>query len=218
MRKLSRGLLLVGLALFPLLYVVPTASAQPKLYPPLFGSVESPREGLKPFPRWTGVLERHAKQQELFEKTFGTFIKSARALGPTGQLEAVQRYVNSAMQYDIDPVLYGVRDYWATPYESFIKRKGDCEDYAIAKFMLLRALGWSPEDLRIVVLRDLNRKIAHAVLVVYQNKEALILDNQILMVVAQKNIRHYRPIYSINEKGWWRHRSAKPTPQSIVPN
>ena len=61
--------------------------------------------------------------------------------------------------------------------------------------------------MRIVVMNDMNLKSAHSVLVVYLDGEALILDNQIAQVINAKRIRHYKPIYSINERNWWLHRS-----------
>ena len=60
--------------------------------------------------------------------------------------------------------------------------------------------------MRIVALQDLNLNTAHAVLVVYMGKKALVLDNQVATVVDATSIVHYRPIYSINEKHWWLHR------------
>jgi predicted transglutaminase-like cysteine proteinase len=61
--------------------------------------------------------------------------------------------------------------------------------------------------MRIVVVQDLNLGIAHAVLVVYLDGRALVLDNQIDDVVPAAAVRHYRPIYSINERHWWLHRA-----------
>ena len=60
--------------------------------------------------------------------------------------------------------------------------------------------------MRIVVLQDLNLKIAHAVLVVYVDGEAWILDNQITQIVTADTILHYRPLFSLNEDSWWIHR------------
>ena len=103
----------------------------------------------------------------------------------------------------------------ATTFDSLIPRfdgslfrmqNGDCEDYAIAKFMALRALGFENPEMRIVVLNDLNLGIAHAILVVYVDGKALVLDNQIRSVVPADSIRHYQPVYSVNEEGWWLHR------------
>src|SRR5690606_24630750 len=101
---------------------------------------------------------------------------------------------------------WGVEDYWATPLQ-FFRKNGDCEDYAIAKFMSLRALGWDNEALRIVVVNDMNLRVQHAVLVVFLEDGAYVLDNQSPSVMRQDRIRHYRPVYSVNETSWWVHRS-----------
>lgn len=108
-------------------------------------------------------------------------------------------------RYITDIVNWGTSDYWAIPYEFFV-RHGDCEDYAIAKFMTLRAAGFSQDNMRIVVLNDENLRIMHAVLAVYVGEEIYILDNQIKRMVSHRSIHHYTPIYSINETRWWRHR------------
>ncbi len=122
------------------------------------------------------------------------------------QLQAVNEFMNR-QPYVEDPANWGVIDYWETPLE-FLRRGGDCEDYAVAKYVSLRDLGWPPESLLIVVLQDLNLNIQHAVLVAYLNGEPLVLDNQIRSIVRASNIRHYRPIYAVNERQWWSYRAA----------
>jgi len=57
------------------------------------------------------------------------------------------------------------------------------------------------------ITKDLNLKIGHAVLVVFEGGKTYLLDNQIKSVVETKTVRHYKPVYSINDKAWWRHRS-----------
>lgn len=131
------------------------------------------------------------------------FLKNLGSQDRTAQIRAVNDYMNKAA-YVIDPINYGVPDYWATPFQ-FFQKDGDCEDYAIAKFVSLRALGVSNDDMRIVVLKDENLNVIHSVLAVYQNGKILILDNQIGQVIEDKKINHYKPIYSINETNWWRH-------------
>ncbi len=186
----------------------------------IFGAVETPRTGLKPFPKWTGALERHFKQMAqkkgpcegtLFTKCYyenwQKLIAHNRGASPGGQLDSINRYMNRH-RYIIDPINWGVRDYWASPIQ-FFRKDGDCEDYAIAKYLTLRALGWKADKLRIVVLQDMNLRIAHAILSVYHNGRILLLDNQIVQVVDSEQVRHYRPIYSVNENGWWRLRSAR---------
>ena len=132
-------------------------------------------------------------------------IERLRGLDPLAQIEAVNRLGNEHA-YIEDEDNWGVRDYWATPGQ-FDHRDGDCEDFAIAKFLGLRLLGFANDDLRIVVLQDLNLHLAHAILVVYYQGRALVLDNQIKTVVPADAIHHYRPVFSINETTWWLHRS-----------
>ena len=107
--------------------------------------------------------------------------------------------------YKVDPRVYRKKDYWATPAQ-FFNKSGDCEDYAITKYISLVHLGFDKKDMRIVIVQDLNLKVPHAVLVVYLDGKALILDNQIKQVVSASRITHYKPIYSINETKWWIHK------------
>ena len=59
-----------------------------------------------------------------------------------------------------------------------------------------------------VAVKDMNLKVGHAILAVFVDGKVYILDNQIKIVVEAKKIRHYRPVFSINETNWWRHRAA----------
>jgi len=193
-------------------------------YPALFGSKEVRSDKLELFTKWTAALARAFDERRLADApctetafnrchfaAWRRFLDSLDGRDRTAQLEAVNRYMNRK-RYIVDPRNYGVRDYWAAPGQ-FLSRDGDCEDYAIAKFMSLKALGFTNDDMRIVVLQDLNLGVAHAILVVYLDGRALVLDNQIEDVVSTDVVVHYRPIYSINEHHWWLHR-AKPETRS----
>ena len=115
-------------------------------------------------------------------------------------------------KYITDKNNWGRKDYWATPGE-FMANFGDCEDYAIIKFLSLKLLGFKDEDLRVVAVKDLNLKIGHAVLIVYWKDQKsgktrrLLLDNQIKKVVDARAVGHYQSVFSINSKNWWRHGS-----------
>ena len=187
-------------------------------YPALFDTSEVRSERLSVFPKWRGALARYFDERALARAPCASrqfngchlaqwqrFLESLRGRTPLTQVHEVNRYMNHR-PYITDPHNYGVVDYWASPGQ-FLTRDGDCEDYAIAKFMSLRALGFDNRHLRIVVLNDLNLGIAHAILVVYHDGRALVLDNQIDHVVPSEVIRHYQPIYSLNEQYWWLHRS-----------
>ena len=206
--------------------VAAALSAPPSLavdiqFPPLFGTSETRSDNLKPFTKWTGVLERmqtdrardsapcaplHSPKCRVQE--WQAFLATLSDKPKTEQVEAVNRFMNKHA-YIEDMPNYGVPDYWATPRE-FLTKDGDCEDYAIAKYMSLRQLGFSDSQLRIVVLQDLNLNVAHAVLVVYLDGKTLLLDNQIKQVVDTEKVRHYRPLFSINERSWWLHKRPEP--------
>ena len=198
-----------------LLEAITPARAE-KTYPSLFNTAESYSRRLQPFQKWNGMLERQVNERTLYDgpcsaKRFNRcHLQEWRALlaSLTGkdrmsQLAAVNEFVNRA-SYIEDMPNWGVPDYWATPLQ-FLTKDGDCEDYAIAKFVSLRTLGFSNNELRIAVVDDANLQQPHAVLVVYVDGQALVLDNQIPQIVPSSVIKHYRPIYSINEDTWWLH-------------
>lgn len=197
---------LLALAVF-----LPAAAAHAEL----FGKQETPYTDLRPFPKWTGVLERYFEEKgkvggscasrefnSCHYNVWKTFTESVRNLPQDRQLEEVNRFFNDH-PYITDPINWGVADYWETPGQFFTKN-GDCEDYAIAKYMTLRNLGWPMEKMRVVILQDMNLELVHAILAVDFNGRTNILDNQIAIVVDAKRIKHYRPVYAVNEEGWWR--------------
>ena len=186
-------------------------------FPPLFGSSEVRSSNIGLFRKWTGAFDRAAAValgtrapcmpvspgRCIGGADWGRFLVSLTGESREVQLEAVNRYVNMA-PYLPDLLNYGARDHWATPVELFA-RGGDCEDYAIAKFVALRALGFSNSRLRLVVVQDLKRRRPHAVLAVNVNDRALVLDNQLPWIVPAEALGHYRPFYSVNEENLWRH-------------
>jgi predicted transglutaminase-like cysteine proteinase len=176
----------------------------------LFGTREIHSDNLTMFPKWRGTLERFETELkscspgQCKRTEWEAVLDRLRGNDLMTQLREIHVEMNGK-RYVTDPVNWNLPDYWATPFQ-FLRKNGDCEDYAIAKYMALRDLGVSVDDMRIVVLNDLNLRIAHAVLAVYVNGTPYILDNQISTVVPASSIRHYQPVYSINENGWWLHR------------
>jgi predicted transglutaminase-like cysteine proteinase len=193
-----------------LLIAFGSAPAEARKYPKIFGSIELFSKKTQRFPKWLGMLDRFQDGNKPCESSTCTtkgwkeFIAELQGQDVKTQLKEVNRAFNSK-RYILDINNWGEEDYWATPYQ-FLKKHGDCEDYAIAKYYSLKALGVPIEDMRVVALQDLNLNLGHAVLVVYVGDEPLLLDNQIASVVPANSIRHYQPVFSINETGWWLHR------------
>jgi len=186
--------------------------------PSIFGSKEGRSSKMKKFKKWLGVMGRYTKEKpsELnkcrltptnpcYVTKWRIYLNQIANQPKRKQLDLVNAYLNRYL-YKIDPSIYSKKDYWATP-KQFFYRSGDCEDFAISKYASLVNLGFPKKDMRLVVLQDLNLKVGHAVLMVKLDGKSFILDNQIKQVVDSKRIRHYKPIYSINEFNWWLHRS-----------
>ncbi len=131
--------------------------------------------------------------------------QQARALSERDQLRLVNAYVNHAIVFTDDARLYRVSDYWATAAESLRRGQGDCEDYAIAKMQLLRALGVPSDHLYMVVARDLVRHADHALLAVRVDGRFWILDSATDLVLSADQVRDYRPILTYSDNHTWMH-------------
>ncbi len=135
-------------------------------------------------------------------------IREHRDLDELQQLQLVNDFFNQARFVD-DIDLWGVRDYWATPIEFLIKDAGDCEDYSIAKYFTLRAMGVDEKKLRITYVTALDLNQAHMVLAYYAtpSSEPLILDNLDQRIRPASERTDLRPVYSFNAEEMWLARS-----------
>jgi predicted transglutaminase-like cysteine proteinase len=68
-----------------------------------------------------------------------------------------------------------------------------------------------------VVLNDVSRGLAHAVLAVYFEQQVYILDNLSRAVLPQEQVSQYVPYYSINETTRWAHVAPADQLISAVP-
>jgi predicted transglutaminase-like cysteine proteinase len=119
-------------------------------------------------------------------------------LGQQHQGRARLGQINRAVNLSIKPVSdwdqYGVADFWSSPLATLGSGGGDCEDYAIIKYLALRQSGITPDDLRLVIVRDIKHRTDHAVVAVRHEDEWLLLDNQTLIMANAQDVRHYRPL------------------------
>ncbi|MFN3829323.1 putative transglutaminase-like cysteine proteinase [Tepidimonas ignava] len=124
------------------------------------------------------------------------------------QLAAVNTFFNRRVLYELDPVVWGQADHWATPLEFMGRGAGDCEDFAIAKYITLLELGVPDERLRLIYVRARTagaKTEAHMVLGYYDEPtaEPLILDNLITSIRPAANRPDLTPVFSFNRQGLW---------------
>src|SRR5262245_48565114 len=177
----------------------------------LFDTRELHSTNLGPFSKWRGMMtrfERELAHCRLVGCRFDEWqhlVASLRGRSEMAQLKLVNETVNRHRYVD-DWTNWDLADYRETPLQFFSRRGGDCKDFAVAKYLALRAAGIPADDMRVVIVNDHVRHRMHAILAVYIGKRVLILDSLYDAIVDAAVIDHYEPIYSINERGWWLHR------------
>ena len=126
-------------------------------------------------------------------------------LGQQRQGRARLAEINRAVNFSIRPVSdwaqYGVADFWSAPLATLGTGAGDCEDYAVLKYVALREAGIAPDDLRFLIVYYPRRGTYHVVLAVHLGEEWLILDNLTLIMVNSSDARHYRPLVVVDHRG-----------------
>jgi len=141
---------------------------------------------------------------------FLAIVDGARAREGRARFGEINRAINLAIKATSDMAQHGQADVWSSPLATFASGAGDCEDYAIAKFAALRMAGISPEDLRIVVLRDLLHGEDHATVLARLDGHWLMLDNRRMAMIEDADVRGLRPLFVIGDAGVMRYEEPSP--------
>jgi predicted transglutaminase-like cysteine proteinase len=179
---------------------------------PLFGTGETVSRDLSSFTKWSSMFDRFSREvnsnsSSAVIQKWKQDISHLQGLPLYDMANEVNRVVNK-IRYIGDKKNWGKSDYWATPIE-FLTYGGDCEDFAITKYISLRMLGVPDRAMRVAIVKDLEKGIPHAILIVYTDKGPMVLDNQIKQMTDTASIDHYKPIFSINRSAWWLHNGGK---------
>lgn len=120
------------------------------------------------------------------------------------KLEAVNDFFNQAQFVD-DIIHWGQKDYWATPIEFLGTDAGDCEDFTIAKYFTLKALGIPEHKLYLTYVKAIRLKQAHMVLTYFETPKSipLVLDNINKRILPATQRNDLVPVYSFNGDGLW---------------
>ncbi|MBP2427659.1 transglutaminase-like cysteine peptidase [Bradyrhizobium elkanii] len=193
---------------------VPAAKPLPPVGAEPFGlfTFRAPENGL--WRKWRGLESDLAKEQSVLEQCresatgcpsqaaqFLRLIGAVKSRSGRDRLDEANRAVNQAIRYVSDFAQHGEADRWTAPLATFATGKGDCEDYAIAKYIALSEAGFPREDLRLVLGRDRTIRQDHAVLAARLDGHWLILDSRRSELIDDGELGNFTPMFAINDRG-----------------
>jgi predicted transglutaminase-like cysteine proteinase len=139
-----------------------------------------------------------------------TLIKSGATWSDMKKLTSVNDFINQFNFVD-DIDHWKQEDYWATPLETLVTTGGDCEDFAIAKYFTLTAMGMPESKMRLTYVKALSIKKAHMVVSYYEQPKSmpLVLDNLNKQILPADQRTDLLPVYSFNGTGLWMSKKGK---------
>lgn len=140
-------------------------------------------------------------------RAWSSLLDALMQTSPEEKILRVNLFFN-ALRFMPDEEHWKQIDYWATPLEFIASNGGDCEDFAIAKYFTLKALGVAPDHMRLAYVKALELNQAHMVLVYYPlpQQEPLVLDNLMNDILPASQRKDLLPVYSFNADGLWQAR------------
>ena len=145
---------------------------------------------------------------------FEAIVEAARSRNGLARIGEINRAVNLAIRPVSDLAQYGVPDVWASPLMTFSSGAGDCEDYAIAKYVALLEAGLTRQDLRLIVVYNRPMHEQHMVASVRVDGHWLILDNRTMRLIADADIADLSPIAMLGAEEPSPSIIAAPAPES----
>lgn len=157
------------------------------------------------------LLARFGPTQVGLLRDWQKIVNEAKPLSEKDKLKKINDFLNARIEFDDDLSIWNQSDYWATPLETIGQGKGDCEDFAIAKYYSLKEAGIPIAKLRLVYVKaKLNGPNgpylqAHMILAYYAtpNGEPLILDNLTAETKLASQRSDLQPVFSFNSEAIW---------------
>jgi predicted transglutaminase-like cysteine proteinase len=149
------------------------------------------------------IVHRCLTQQECpaAARKFLDIVAQGRERSGLARVGVINRAVNLAIAPESDIDQWGVLDRWSPPLETLRTGHGDCEDYAIAKYVALLNAGMSEEDVKLVIVHRRLPDEEHAVAAVRVGGSWLILDNRTQVLVPDVDVRGETPLLVLDSAG-----------------
>lgn len=189
----------------------------------LFGGVEIRIGTTVHAQTWDRLLQENAKGYFATEcsasrdlcasparRTIAAAAATAASEEPRQAIQRINSAVNRAIRFTPDIDQYAASDHWASAAQTLRSGRGDCEDYAILKYWALASIGVPTEAMRLVIVRDVRRRLDHAVLALSLDGENLILDSLSNSVRSEAAFQQYEPRLSLAANGAWVHGRYRP--------
>ena len=156
-----------------------------------------------------GIAKEYGASATLRIDQWQRMMEFAHDLEEDVKLKMVNDFFNR-LSFVEDRRNWGVDDYWATPLEFLAKNAGDCEDFSIAKYFTLVAIGVPEDRLRMTYVTVLGVNQSHMVLTYFMSPRAtpLVLDNLNPGILSATQRQDLLPVYSFNGSGVWLGKSA----------
>ncbi|MCF6290402.1 MAG: transglutaminase-like cysteine peptidase [Desulfobacterales bacterium] len=150
------------------------------------------------------AVRRYGDQARVWLERWQELIRQDSTVPEREQLKRVNDFFNQ-LEFVSDISHWGKSDYWATPVEFLSSRGGDCEDFSLAKYFTLRAMGVPESKLKLTYVRALDFDQPHMVLTYYTSPgaEPLVLDNIKKTIKPASKRKDLVPVYSFNGSGLW---------------
>ena len=173
----------------------------------LFTEVNTLARNPQAFGKLFSLSTQYAPSTQKVVEEWVALVAESESLSIPMQLSEANNFFNQHIHFQSDIEVWRQADYWATPLDTVSVMAGDCEDFAIAKYVTLLEMGVPEEMLRLVYVQISlpDGPQAHMVLAVYLTpaEEPLLLDNIDFEIKSASKRPDLIPIYSFNASSLW---------------
>jgi predicted transglutaminase-like cysteine proteinase len=164
--------------------------------------------------KWSGVETAIRAEREILARCragsgpcpraaaqFLAIVEAGRAHAGRARIGQINRAINLAIRPMSDAAQYGVVDLWSPPLATLAAGRGDCEDYALAKYVALQEAGVADRDLRLLIVHDDAGNVDHAVVAARLDGSWIVLDNRHLRLIPAADLRRTVPLFVLGGDG-----------------